>query len=99
MNAASYVWTLVYFGGMVLAFIGERIVGAGTARALTGITVESREDALAAARAMLDLGARAVLLKGGHVRGSRARDVLVSRDRPRDVREWSRARIALPSIT
>jgi hypothetical protein len=39
MNAASYVWTLVYFGGMLLAFIGERIVGAGTARALTGVGV------------------------------------------------------------
>jgi gliding motility-associatede transport system auxiliary component len=39
MNAASYVWTLVYFGGMALAFIGERIVGAGTARALTGVGV------------------------------------------------------------
>ncbi|MGZ3425534.1 MAG: Gldg family protein, partial [Polyangia bacterium] len=39
MNAASYVWTLVYFGGMLLAFIGERIVGAGTARALTGLGV------------------------------------------------------------
>ncbi len=39
MGAASYVWTLVYFGGMLLAFIGERIVGAGTARALTGVGV------------------------------------------------------------
>ena len=39
MNAASYVWSLVYFGGMLLAFIGERIVGAGTARALTGVGV------------------------------------------------------------
>lgn len=39
MNAPSYVWTLLYFGGMLLAFIGERIVGAGTARALTGIGV------------------------------------------------------------
>jgi len=39
MNAPSYVWTLLYFGGMLLAFIGERIVGAGTARALTGVGV------------------------------------------------------------
>jgi hypothetical protein len=39
MGAASYVWTLVYFGGMLLAFIGERIVGAGTARALTGVGI------------------------------------------------------------
>src|SRR4029077_448111 len=39
MNAASYVWSIVYFGGMLLAFIGERIVGAGTARALTGVGV------------------------------------------------------------
>jgi len=39
MDAASYVWTLLYFGGMLLAFIGERIVGAGSARALTGVGV------------------------------------------------------------
>ncbi|HWE27784.1 MAG TPA: Gldg family protein [Polyangia bacterium] len=39
MNAPSYVWTVIYFGGMLLAFIGERIVGAGTARALTGVGV------------------------------------------------------------
>ena len=39
MNAPSYVWSLVYFGGMLLAFIGERIVGAGSARALTGVGV------------------------------------------------------------
>jgi hypothetical protein len=39
MGAASYVVTMLYFGGMLLAYIGERIVGAGTARALTGIGV------------------------------------------------------------
>ncbi|HEX6836679.1 MAG TPA: DUF4350 domain-containing protein, partial [Polyangia bacterium] len=39
MNSPSYVWSLVYFGGMLLAFIGERIIGAGTARALTGVGV------------------------------------------------------------
>ena len=39
MNAPSYVWSLVYFGGMLLAFIGERIVGTGSARALTGVGV------------------------------------------------------------
>jgi hypothetical protein len=39
MNAPSYVWTLVYFGGMLLAFIGERVVGAGTARLLTAVGV------------------------------------------------------------
>lgn len=39
MNAPSYMWSLLYFGGMLLAFIGERIVGAGTARALTGVGV------------------------------------------------------------
>jgi hypothetical protein len=39
VNAPSYVWTVIYFGGMLLAFIGERIVGAGTARALTGVGV------------------------------------------------------------
>src|SRR6185503_14827978 len=39
MNAPSYMWSLLYFGGMLLAFIGERIVGAGSARALTGVGV------------------------------------------------------------
>ncbi len=48
MNAASYVWSLVYFGGMLLAFVGERIVGAGSARALTGVGMV----AIAAAIAM-----------------------------------------------
>ena len=39
MNAPSYMWSLLYFGGMLLAFIGERIVGAGSARALTGVGI------------------------------------------------------------
>jgi gliding motility-associatede transport system auxiliary component len=39
MNAESYLWTLLYFGGMLLAFIGERIIGAGSLRALTGVGI------------------------------------------------------------
>ncbi|HEY2747752.1 MAG TPA: Gldg family protein, partial [Polyangia bacterium] len=53
MNAPSYVWSFVYFGGMLLAFIGERIVGAGSARALTGVGMVAIAAAIAvrAARA------------------------------------------------
>jgi len=47
---------------------------------LTGRRVETVDEARDAARALVDLGARAVLLKGGHLRGERtdvAVDVLV----------------------
>ncbi|MDB4971459.1 MAG: transporter [Myxococcales bacterium] len=70
MNAASFVWTVVYFGGMLLAFVGERVIGAGSARALTGVGVlligvalavraarakKSRADRLAVERMLLAL--------------------------------------------
>ena len=54
MNGPSYVWTLVYFAGMLLAFIGERIIGAGTARALTGVGVLCIGVAIARDRPTLD---------------------------------------------
>jgi hypothetical protein len=33
MFGPSWIVTAVYFAGMLLAFVGERIVGAGSARA------------------------------------------------------------------
>lgn len=44
------------------------------AEALTGIAVRTRRDADAAAEALLAMGARAVLLKGGHARGAEVID-------------------------
>jgi hydroxymethylpyrimidine/phosphomethylpyrimidine kinase len=49
------------------------------AEALTGIRVKDEVDAAAAARALVALGARAALVKGGHLRGPRAIDVLAFR--------------------
>ena len=48
------------------------------AEALLGEPVASVEDARAAAEALIALGARAVLLKGGHLAGSTAVDVLAT---------------------
>jgi hypothetical protein len=39
MQKPSWVWSVVFFAGMLLAFIGERIIGAGTARWLTAAGV------------------------------------------------------------
>lgn len=47
------------------------------AEALSGRAIEGRADAIDAARALLDLGPHAVLLKGGHFEGPEAGDVLV----------------------
>jgi hydroxymethylpyrimidine/phosphomethylpyrimidine kinase len=44
---------------------------------LAGIAVESRDDMRRAADAIRSLGARAVLVKGGHLEGDRADDLLV----------------------
>ncbi len=68
---------------------------ADEARALTGIVVVDAASAEAAARALLSYGARAVLLKGGHVPGDRVCDILVH---ARGMRTWSRARVALPPL-
>ncbi|AKF06632.1 bifunctional hydroxymethylpyrimidine kinase/phosphomethylpyrimidine kinase [Sandaracinus amylolyticus] len=49
------------------------------ASALTGIDVRTRDDARRAARALVERGARAALVKGGHVEGDPV-DVLATRD-------------------
>lgn len=48
------------------------------AEVLTGLSVRSARDAELAGRRILDLGARAVLVKGGHLAEDRACDVLVT---------------------
>jgi hydroxymethylpyrimidine/phosphomethylpyrimidine kinase len=48
------------------------------AAALTGLVVETTEDLRRAGEALLALGARAVLMKGGHVAGERVTDVLMT---------------------
>jgi len=81
-----------------LARLRERLVPLATlltpnlreAEALTGRSVTRPADMRQAARMLLDLGARAVLLKGGHLEGE-ALDLL---DDGRNVRELSAPRIA-----
>ena len=51
------------------------------AAALAGFNVGSREQMEDAAGAILDLGARAVLVKGGHLAGGRADDLYAESDR------------------
>ena len=48
------------------------------AEALTGLTITDHAAARRAAQALLDLGATAVLLKGGHLRGAVVQDVLAT---------------------
>ncbi|WP_066686735.1 bifunctional hydroxymethylpyrimidine kinase/phosphomethylpyrimidine kinase [Caulobacter sp. CCH9-E1] len=50
------------------------------AAALTGLTVETTDDLRRAGEALLALGAKAVLMKGGHVAGERVVDVLMTPD-------------------
>ena len=81
-----------------IARLRERLVPLATlltpnlreAEALTGRPVTNPADMREAARALLDLGARAVLVKGGHLQGE-ALDLL---DDGRNVRELSAPRIA-----
>lgn len=61
---------------------------------LAGFEVRGRDDMERAGRAILDLGARAVLVKGGHLEGGDATDVLVTRD---GVRELPAERIDTPN--
>jgi len=49
------------------------------AEALTGVKIDSVFDAYIAGRALVNAGARAALVKGGHLEGPRAEDVLVTR--------------------
>lgn len=48
------------------------------AAALTGLAVETTDDLRRAGEALLALGARAVLMKGGHVAGDRVVDLLIT---------------------
>ena len=48
--------------------------------ALTGRTIRSEADAVAAARTLIDAGARAVLAKGGHLDGDEVADWLMTPD-------------------
>lgn len=50
------------------------------AQALTGLPVESLDDQRRVGEALLKLGARAVLMKGGHVPGETVTDVLLTTD-------------------
>jgi hydroxymethylpyrimidine/phosphomethylpyrimidine kinase len=50
------------------------------AAGLAGIEVETRDDMSRAARAILDLGPRSVLVKGGHLEEGRASDLFVEGD-------------------
>jgi len=50
------------------------------AAALTGLTVETTDDLRRAGEALLAMGAKAVLMKGGHIDGERVVDVLMTPD-------------------
>jgi hydroxymethylpyrimidine/phosphomethylpyrimidine kinase len=50
------------------------------AEALTGLSVTSVDEARVAGEALLALGARAVLMKGGHIPGERVVDLLITPD-------------------
>lgn len=50
------------------------------AAALTGERIETQSHLVTAGYALLDLGARAVLMKGGHLDGKESTDVLLRRD-------------------
>jgi hydroxymethylpyrimidine/phosphomethylpyrimidine kinase len=49
------------------------------AAALTGLSVETTDDLRRAGEVFLELGAHAVLMKGGHVEGDRVVDLLITR--------------------
>jgi hydroxymethylpyrimidine/phosphomethylpyrimidine kinase len=65
------------------------------ARILTGHDVRTIAEAHDAARALSDIGARAVLVKGGHMKGPDAIDVLCI---GRDVLELRARRISVPAV-
>ncbi|MGP1274626.1 MAG: bifunctional hydroxymethylpyrimidine kinase/phosphomethylpyrimidine kinase [Caulobacterales bacterium] len=60
------------------------------AEALTGITIQDVDEQRAAGEALLKLGARAALIKGGHLDGPQVMDVLVTRN---GMRMFARPRI------
>jgi hydroxymethylpyrimidine/phosphomethylpyrimidine kinase len=53
---------------------------ASEAAALTGVKVESADDLVQAGKALLALGAKAALVKGGHLKGDTITDALVTKD-------------------
>jgi hydroxymethylpyrimidine kinase/phosphomethylpyrimidine kinase len=61
------------------------------AELLTGLTVRTPEEMVTAGRALLDLGAGAALVKGGHLQSDIIVDVLVTRDA---IERFSRKRLA-----
>ena len=71
-----------------VAAVRERLVplaalltpNAPEAEALTGLKVETTDDLRRAGEALLAAGARAVLMKGGHVAGDRVVDILMTPD-------------------
>jgi hydroxymethylpyrimidine/phosphomethylpyrimidine kinase len=71
-----------------VAAVRERLVpraalltpNAPEAAALTGLDVETADDLRRAGEALLAAGARAVLMKGGHVPGDRLTDILMTPD-------------------
>jgi hydroxymethylpyrimidine/phosphomethylpyrimidine kinase len=71
-----------------VAMVRERLVplaalltpNAPEAEALTGLPVSTTDDLRRAGDALLKLGAKAVLMKGGHVPGDRVVDVLMTAD-------------------
>ena len=65
---------------------------AGEASELTGLPVRDTLEAATAARALLDRGARAVLVKGGHLAGDEVTDVLVLAGRA-DAVAFTRTRV------
>jgi hydroxymethylpyrimidine/phosphomethylpyrimidine kinase len=64
------------------------------AEVLAGRSIRTREDRLAAARAIIDLGAQSVVIKGGHSQDEPIVDLLVDHQ---DVHEFRAARIVTTS--
>jgi hydroxymethylpyrimidine/phosphomethylpyrimidine kinase len=69
-------------------------VNAPEAAALTGLRVTRVDEAEKAAQALLKLGAKAVLLKGGHLSGDKATDLLVTE---KGVEKFKAKRLELPA--
>lgn len=63
------------------------------AQRLTGLSIDDLDAQIAAAEALIEAGARAALVKGGHMSGAVLRDVLVS---PRGLQIFERERLDTP---
>jgi hydroxymethylpyrimidine/phosphomethylpyrimidine kinase len=64
---------------------------------LTGLSCLSKQDLHALASAIVDLGAAAVLVKGGHLEGSECVDYLLKKGELQG-QEFCQARLPIPSI-